>query len=58
MDAPQGQMNESLQQSIIDAMQLFPESEWRVEQEAAQSLWIGKAGQTRQVLKGTVAAQQ
>jgi hypothetical protein len=58
VDAPQGQMNESLQQSIVDAMQLFPESGWCREIGSGAGCGIGEAGQTRQVLKGAVATQE
>ena len=56
--AVSGQIDKSLQQSIIDAMQLFPEPKRRLRAEAAQGLWIGKTRQTREVLKGTVGAQE
>ena len=51
-------MNESLQQSIIYAMQLFPKSGRRLQQEAAQSLWVREAGQAREVLESAVGTQE
>ena len=51
-------MDEGLQQSIIDAMQLLPEPLGRMQQETAQSLRIGKAGQAGKVLKGAVGTKE
>ena len=48
------QVDESLQQSIIGAVDLLPDARRSVPSESAQRLRIGKARHARQVLKGTV----
>jgi hypothetical protein len=51
-------VDEFLQQSIIYTMKLIPKSSRCLKQEAAQSLRVGEARQTGQVLKSAVGTQE
>ena len=49
-----GQVNEVLQQSVIDAVELSQKRVRSLDQKTAQRLRIGEALQSSQVLKGAV----
>ena len=49
-----GLMDKMLQQPVVHTMELLPKAIWRLEQKATQGLWIRKAGQSGQVLKGAI----
>jgi hypothetical protein len=51
-------VDEFLQQSIIYTMKLIKKPRWCLKQEAAQSLRVGEAWQTGQVLESAVGTQE